>query len=334
MAETSKPDNKNAPFGYRWQDGSLVLEEREAAARHLMIELFLRHRRKKTVARLLNEAGCRTRSGALFSDTAVDRILRDDSVAPAGEPLVSKEMREQIRTLLDSPQRFGKLTTRLFAGFVACSCGGKMNVPSNSPKYVCEKCRRKIGTDDMEEIFESQLESFPVSQKIPAISGSGAPAPPATLAHTWQALTTEEKRILVEQFLSRITVGDKAVHIEFGIKPDSLKMMLDGQQQTRAAKGQQENLGEEPETKNELETGREPVTAPPTAQKSVLSLTEPLMNETAAAKFLGISRMTLLRKRNAGEIKFFRVGFRVLYSKEKHLAPFLASCEQTGGEKR
>jgi excisionase family DNA binding protein len=55
---------------------------------------------------------------------------------------------------------------------------------------------------------------------------------------------------------------------------------------------------------------------------------EPLMNEQEAAKFLGISRMTLLRKRNAGEIGFYRVGFRVLYSKEKHLIPFLETCEK------
>jgi excisionase family DNA binding protein len=52
------------------------------------------------------------------------------------------------------------------------------------------------------------------------------------------------------------------------------------------------------------------------------------MNEVQAAKFLGISRMTLLRKRNASEIGFYRVGFRVLYSKEKHLLPFLEGCEK------
>jgi excisionase family DNA binding protein len=57
-------------------------------------------------------------------------------------------------------------------------------------------------------------------------------------------------------------------------------------------------------------------------------LNEPLMNEIEAARFLGISRMTLLRKRNANEIGFFRVGFRVLYSKEKHLLPFLEQCEK------
>jgi len=38
--------------------------------------------------------------------------------------------------------------------------------------------------------------------------------------------------------------------------------------------------------------------------------------------------MTLLRKRYAGMNKFFRIGFRVFYSKEKHLLPFLENCER------
>ena len=57
-------------------------------------------------------------------------------------------------------------------------------------------------------------------------------------------------------------------------------------------------------------------------------ISEPLISEAKAAEFLGISKMTLLRKRNAGEIGFYRVGFRVLYSKEKHLLPFLEQCEK------
>ncbi len=59
-----------------------------------------------------------------------------------------------------------------------------------------------------------------------------------------------------------------------------------------------------------------------------MEINEPLMNEKEAAKFLGVSRITLLRKRNLGEIAFFRIGFRVLYSKEKHLLPFLEKCER------
>ncbi|MDQ3713826.1 MAG: helix-turn-helix domain-containing protein [Acidobacteriota bacterium] len=60
----------------------------------------------------------------------------------------------------------------------------------------------------------------------------------------------------------------------------------------------------------------------------MIEIKEPLLNEKEAAKFLGVSRITLLRKRKLGEVAFFRIGFRVLYSKEKHLLPFLEKCEQ------
>ena len=55
---------ESAPFGYCWQNGSLVPDKTESPIRKLMYELFLKHRRKKTVARLLNEEGFRTKSGA------------------------------------------------------------------------------------------------------------------------------------------------------------------------------------------------------------------------------------------------------------------------------
>src|SRR5215467_8584078 len=52
-----------------------------------------------------------------------------------------------------------------------------------------------------------------------------------------------------------------------------------------------------------------------------------LLSEKQAAKRLGIARITLLRAREAGRIRFFRIGTRVLYS-ETQLLEFLNACEE------
>lgn len=54
-----------------------------------------------------------------------------------------------------------------------------------------------------------------------------------------------------------------------------------------------------------------------------------LYSEREAAEKLGISRITLLRMRQAKRISFFRIGTRVLYS-EDHLRTFLSNCERQG----
>jgi hypothetical protein len=296
-----------APFGYRWQDGKLVIDERESPARKLIYELFLKHRRKKTVAKILNDSGYRTRGGSLFSDTTVDRLLRDTTakgIRVVGgeeisvEPVVSFEIWERANNLLKTKQI--KEAVQLFAGIAFCSCGGKMIVPSNLEKYVCAGCRHKIPTGDLEEIFVSRLDGFLVPVE------RGGEDEGVNLADYWQYLAEKEKRIIIEQILNRITVGKTEIEIEFAYAPDSFKT---------AAFGRQNATG-----------NKTPKTDP--VQSNQPTVSEPLMNEIAAAKFLGISRMTLLRRRNAGEIGFYRVGFRVLYSKEKHLLPFLEGCEK------
>lgn len=320
-------DSKNsasgtAPYGYRRQGNSLVPDETEVPVIKLIYELFFRHQRKKTVAGLLNEQGFRTRNGALFSDTSVERILRDAAacgIYQTGqngkskeiklEPIVSEELWKQVNVILSQEKKPLKKAVHLFAGLIFCACGGRMAVPSNSPKYVCQTCRRKIGLKDSEEIFREQLKAFPFSTTENESE---------TLYDYWLHLNKDEKRIVVEQLVEHITVGERDIEIEFGIAPNSHELMAFGQQDFEAET--------EPHIANTASTLPESEKADPA------EFVEPLLSETEAAKILGISKMTLLRKRNGGEIKFFRVGFRVLYSKEKHLVPFLKKCERNAGE--
>ncbi len=157
-----------------------------------MYDLFLEHRRKKTVARMLNERGHRTRNGSKFSDTTVDRLLRDPSakglrranytkslgegkkwilkpedewVLSEIEPIVSEETWDHCNQMLEEQHAQRRPPARkslhLFSGLVYCSaCGTGMPVPSKSANYYCRKCHNKIATADLESVFQEQLKAF------------------------------------------------------------------------------------------------------------------------------------------------------------------------------
>jgi site-specific DNA recombinase len=225
-ARLGKPLGGAAPFGYRWENRKLIPDPTEAPIRLLVHQLFLAHRRKKTGARILNDAGHRTRNGSRFSDTTVDRLIRDPTakgvrranytkslgdkkhwvlkpesewVLGEVEPIVSCEVWDQALAALDERRATGKRPARrpvhLFAGQVECACGTKMYVPSNSPKYICSKCRTKIPAVDLETIFHEQLKDGLLSPETVAEYLEKNDERISEIRRTIESLTADQKRV-------------------------------------------------------------------------------------------------------------------------------------------
>ena len=69
-------------------------------------------------------------------------------------------MNQILEEQLKSYKKPGKLPTHTFGNLTWCGCGGKMYARSDSPKYLCRKCNRKIPTSDLESIFREELHDF------------------------------------------------------------------------------------------------------------------------------------------------------------------------------
>ncbi len=232
-AKLGKPIGGAAPFGYRWRDKRLEPDPQEAPIRALLHELFAEHHRKKTVARILNERGYRTRNGSKFSDTTITRLLLDPTakglhranytrtndrtkswelkpesewVHTQVEGIVSEELWDTCERIVTSQRTLrkpaAKTAIHLFAGFAFCTCGQKMYVRANSPKYVCEKCRNKMPIGDLEAVYREQLHHFLVSpEEIDAHDAAAV-----------EAMREKERLIAsAETELRRIELEDESV---------------------------------------------------------------------------------------------------------------------------
>jgi site-specific DNA recombinase len=225
-AKLGKPINGKVAYGYYWNDKKLRPHPDEAPVRKLIYELFAEHKRKKTVARILNERGYRTRDGSKFSDTTVGRLIQDTTakgihranftrrvaadkpyafkpehewVFNAVEPIVTPELWLQCNSLLEARRtqsaRPAKRAVQLFAGLATCSCGKKMYVPTNTPKYVCMACRNKIPIVDLEGIFLDELKNYLVSPEHVAGYLKGASDTIAEKTRLLETLRKEQHRV-------------------------------------------------------------------------------------------------------------------------------------------
>ena len=256
-AKLGKSTGGAPPYGYRWRDGRMEPDPQHAPVRRLAYELFAKHRRLQTVARLLNEAGHRTRKGGEFSDTTVRRIIEDttakgvrranytkstgdgkhwvikpesDWVLIPVEPIVSEELWDECNHFLDERKRGRKPTRKrrhLFGGLVWCHCGEKMYVLSNSPKYTCRTCRNKVPADDLEMVFAEQLKGFFLSkEQIAEYLAQGDQAQREN-EDLLQTMETEKKKLLVESDkLYRLYLDDCLTPEAFGRRNTPLEERL------------------------------------------------------------------------------------------------------------
>ncbi len=256
-ARMGKSTGGAAPFGYKWQNNQLLVEPSEAPVRRLMYELFAEHRRTRTVARILNERGYRSRGGKPWSYTTVIRLIKDptskglhranytkslgqgkqwnlkpesDWVWTSVEPIVPESLWDECNAqFADRPKRpAAKKPVHLFAGVAICECGERMYVLSNyKTKYVCRKCRNKIGINDLEVVFTEQLKAFLLS---PTDVAAYLDAANETLTAKQAALSILEKErakaLADSDRIMKLYLADRISQDGFAARNDPLEARL------------------------------------------------------------------------------------------------------------
>lgn len=191
-AEMGKPLGGQASFGYKWENKQLQINENEAPIRKLMYEIFIECHRKKTTAAKLNSLGHRTRNGSEFSDTTIDRLLRDTTakgvrlanytkstgegkqwiVKPEEEwvklpcpAIVSEQLWDECNVILDEQRerlsKNGRVSEYLLSGLVKCSCGTAMYVYGpKAKKYTCKACGNSINQEALYRFYQDNLKQY------------------------------------------------------------------------------------------------------------------------------------------------------------------------------
>lgn len=250
-------------FGYEWKDGQLMINEKEGEVRRFIYELFLKTKRKQTVANILNDRGYRTRQGGLFSHTTIARLLQDttakgmypvtrkridkgthnDGVETGGgnvsylpcPAIISEELWQACHELLQkqsTSKKPGPQSMHLLSGYLYCSCGKSMYVRHRGkyPAFRCTACKTKILVDDIETIFHQQLHPFLLTNDGSIIRATkGEPHTNATSIYdTWPQLSFDNRRSIIEAITQKIIVFTSSIDIRFLQKPAMLPFIKAG----------------------------------------------------------------------------------------------------------
>jgi site-specific DNA recombinase len=170
----------------------------------------------------LNAAGHRTREGFLFHDCGITRTLTCPSAkgvyyfnrtrktgpwkgtekpeAEWGktecEAIVTEDLWDNVNRLMEEQlknwKKPGKVPMNPFGNRIWCQCGGKMYARTDSPKYHCRTCNRKIPVETFEELMRHELYQFYGSKEQVAIRLNDAKK---NLVDTEQALAALQRQI-------------------------------------------------------------------------------------------------------------------------------------------
>lgn len=226
-AKMGKPLGGQASFGYAWEGKELKVVPHEASVRKLLYEIFLKTKRKRATASELNKLGYRTRNGSLFSDTTIERLLKDPTakglrranytkslgegknwvIKPQSDwvempcpAIVDETLWNDCNTILTQQEKkrvkLGPRTVYLLAGYIYCTCGSKMYVYSNNPVYKCKNCKRKIDVQDIDDIYHEQLKSFLLTDSDVATVSSKSNALIAEKESLLKLITAECDKLL------------------------------------------------------------------------------------------------------------------------------------------
>lgn len=190
-AQLGKPLGGQASYGYKWENKELKIDETEAPIRKYIYEVFKKERRIHSATQEINRKGFRTRSGSLFTNTTIERLIRDTTakgirranysrslgtgkkwelksedewVEIPCEAIIDEALWEECNQILDArekrPIKVARKAKYLLAGYVSCSCGNMMYVYTESPIYKCKQCKRKIAVQDIDDIYHQQLKHY------------------------------------------------------------------------------------------------------------------------------------------------------------------------------
>ena len=190
MKRKQRHTGGQATYGYMWKGGGLVPNPHKDTVREYIYELYVLHKKKKAVARILNEQGFRTRQRALFSGTSINRMLIDTTVIgkwrtnhalsnnkntkwterPEHEwqykevpAIISNKLWQKCQLILkeqNSREGIKKESKLYFRDYVVCECNARMKSLTKKQKYLCPSCGNFVEHKNLEIFFISQIKSF------------------------------------------------------------------------------------------------------------------------------------------------------------------------------